>query len=687
MKLREVTIKNYRCLADITVPIEDTTILVGENNSGKTAFLDAIRAVLPQRLTGRTFSFDEYDYHMCKKSDSPQTSDGIQIDLIFQEDKPDEWPEEIIQALNEIIQTDPINDIDSIRLRLWSKYDATMKQITTKIDFLNINGDTLQGKAANHNNFNKFLAYIRLFYLSAQRNVSEEFSSRSQYWGRILKDLKISEEKQSLLAEELGKMNQALLKEDPRLEKVINALADAQKILSLETGQLTSIQALPLKPWDLMAKSEVVVRGRGGEVDFPLARHGQGTQSLAVMFLFQAYIDVLLKPLFEEETEAILALEELETHLHPQAVRALAASLGKIKSQKIISSHSPFFLQEIPFAQIRMFKRVGPSTEVVYIPRHYSIEVPNNEALGRWCAGNNKFKYEESAGRLLAFDTIEETECQKMMTFFPREPEVHKALKNLRIKTLALLTNKEILDAENYTKRIRGEILFARAWLLCEGQSELLIIKFFADLIGKPLDCCGISVIDFQNNGAPEVFVKLAIAFKIPWLLLCDSDPGGLKFITQVGKIGLSEEELQLKARSLPASDCDLEGYLYANGFAEDYISILIDNSRPTSYKVKIWQVLNESRKDEKLNLQLNYNAETQEFIIAVVENGKKSTLKKDDAGFDKRFAELIVNGVKRDKVRNADKLITKLQAESAKGDRVPKFFADAINDLIAKVV
>jgi len=691
MKLREVSIKNYRCLVDVTVPIEDTTILVGENNSGKTAFLDAIRAVLPQRVTGKTLSFDEYDYHMCKKSDSPQTSEGIQIELIFREDKSGEWPQELIQALNEIIQTDPIKDINSIILRLWSKYDSTMKQMTTKFDFLNINRDPLQGKAAASNIFNKFITYIRLFYLSAQRNVSEEFSPRSQYWGRILKDLKIDEAKQASLAEELGKLNEALLKEDPRLEKVISALTDAQKVLSLETGQLTSIHALPLNPWDLMAKSEVVVRGRGGEIDFPLIRHGQGTQSLAVLFLFQAYIDVLLKPLFEAETEAILALEELETHLHPQAIRALAASLGKIKTQKIISSHSPFFLQEIPFTQIRMFKRVGPSTEVVYIPRHHSVSVlPNNEKLKRWCVGKDKFKYEESTGRLSAFDTIEETEWRKMVAFFPGEPAVHKELKTLCIKTQALLTAQEIIDAENYTKRIRGEILFARAWLLCEGQSELLIIKFFAELIGKPLDCCGISVIDFQNNGAPEVFVKLAMNFKIPWILLCDSDSAGLKYIAQVGKIGFSGLELDKVARSLPTSNFDLEEYLFANGFANDYVSILLEDSRPENDKIKKWEVLSESIKDEakeNAKRQLDYDSTTEKFKISVNVCGKGSTFEEKDKRYNELFAEMIVNGVKRDKIRNADKLITKLRAEGVNGDRVPKFFADAINDLIAKVV
>ena len=100
MKLREICVKNFRGLVDVTIPIEDTTILVGENNSGKTALLEALRfALLPRGTASRRNPFHEYDYHMVKASDSPQASEGIRIELWFLEDAPDEWPDSLIQAL------------------------------------------------------------------------------------------------------------------------------------------------------------------------------------------------------------------------------------------------------------------------------------------------------------------------------------------------------------------------------------------------------------------------------------------------------------------------------------------------------------------------------------------------------------------------------------------------------------
>ncbi|MBN2090656.1 AAA family ATPase [candidate division KSB1 bacterium] len=419
-------------MANITIPIQDTTVLVGENNSGKTAFLDALKIVLPRNHYGRETPFDEYDYYMSKIGDSPQSSEGIVIEIWFREDEPNEWPGSLIQSLSDIIQTDPLKDLNSIGLRLSSKFDTFTKEVINKWEFLTFDGQPLGGKGANSGNLARFLLYNRLFYLSALRDPDNEFSPRSQFWGRILRDLKISEEQRENLSNDLVKLNNELLQADPRLEQVRATLDNVQKIMILGLGQKTSIQALPLKSWDLLSKAEVVITAHGSEVDFPLSRHGQGIQSLAVLFLFQAYIDVLLKPTFQPETEAILALEEPEAHLHPQAARALAVNLNKVKSQKIISSHSPYFIQEIPFTQIRLFRRVGSVTKIYYIKRAFSVKVPQTPELIEFCHRNApKYDFHEGNSILSVNGKVDEKEYRKLVAFYPKKPDIHIHLKQL----------------------------------------------------------------------------------------------------------------------------------------------------------------------------------------------------------------------------------------------------------------
>ena len=47
--LREIRIRNYRAIEDLWLPLGGMTVLVGENNAGKTSVLDAIGIALGRR--------------------------------------------------------------------------------------------------------------------------------------------------------------------------------------------------------------------------------------------------------------------------------------------------------------------------------------------------------------------------------------------------------------------------------------------------------------------------------------------------------------------------------------------------------------------------------------------------------------------------------------------------------------
>ena len=75
---------------------------------------------------------------------------------------------------------------------------------------------------------------------------------------------------------------------------------------------------------------------------FPLEYHGMGTRSWASLLTFKAYITWFAESYQTEGTSPyypILALEEPEAHLHPNAQRHLYSQLLEINGQKIISSH------------------------------------------------------------------------------------------------------------------------------------------------------------------------------------------------------------------------------------------------------------------------------------------------------------------------------------------------------------
>ena len=573
MKLRGIKIQNFRNLVDVDIPIDDTTILIGENNSGKTAFINALKIALPNYVKIHGKYFGEYDYHMSSLNDSPETSDGITIELLFREDKPNEWPDAIIQDLNDICQIDPNLNIYSIHLRLSSKYDKTSKEFVPKWEFLNNNGESFKSGNAAQSNLSKFIQYIRLFSLSPIRDSNDEFSPHSQYWGTILKKPDISKEKGEEIAKGIQELNNNLLNADPKLESLKESLGKVQEIMGFGSKKNTTIHIFPLKPWELMSRSEVAIKANGSEIEFPLTSYGQGTQSLSVLFLFQSYIDLLLKPTFKPETEAILTLEEPEAHLHPQAVRAISINLGEIKSQKIISSHSPYFIQDIPFKNIRVFRRYGSLTKVLYIKRQFIIKIPKCNGILQFCQHQpDGFDYEEGTGSFIIKKKMGKEELESLKKMYQDQEKVKNDLEQLYKESQKFVNDEDLNRLETFAKRVRGEILFARAWLLCEGQTEYLLINYFAKKMGKPLDYFGITVIDFQNNGSPDIFIALAITYDIPWIMITDSDSQGLEFSRKPKDRGFTDEDIKNLVHIIPIENASLEEFLVKNGFFKRFL-------------------------------------------------------------------------------------------------------------------
>jgi putative ATP-dependent endonuclease of OLD family len=595
MRLRHVRIKGFRAFKDVSVPIDDITVLVGENNAGKTAFLDAIRLVLA-RPNNRSSSFEDYDYHLRRKgSDSAEARENILIELTFREDQSDEWPETIMQGLNEIVQTDPVTDIDSIIFRVSSDYDEVTRSYVHKTEFQNLNGEALKGKAASVTFVSRFLTYVRLFYLPAYRDVNSEFSSRSQYWGKILRSMNISQEQLQEIMSEVTRLNDSILSADPRMTELRGSLDKIQNIMPLDQRICATIQAVPARPWDLLSRAEVLMKKDDTDLSLPLSRHGQGIQSLSVLFLLQAYIDILLKPQFEEETEAIWALEEPEAHLHPHATRSLSKNLALLKGQKLITSHSPYFIQEVPFTSIRLFKQVNGCTEIRYIKRCYAAEIITTQNPDKFAQVHAK--YALLGNRLVCRGKMTEGEYRKILQLTQRES--HPAIKQMFYDSFRYLADEELDALNTYAKRVRGEVLFARGWILCEGQSEYTVLRYFAEVLGQHLDVNGITVVDFQNNGSPGAFVGLAQELSIPWVMLCDNDKAGQDFRKQVQKRGLSKKDMDTQVLQFPEYGMDLELYLVKNGFEGTYRQILIDESVDGGILTSADDIARELRRDK----------------------------------------------------------------------------------------
>jgi putative ATP-dependent endonuclease of OLD family len=668
MKLRHVKIKNFRCLVDVDIPIDDTTILIGENNSGKTAFLEALRIVFSRGLFGGKWIFDEFDYHMANQNDTPETSPGIEIELTFREDHVAEWSVDILQVLNEIVQTDAEQNLNLIILRVRSAYDVSSKSIVNSAEFLDITHQPLAGSGAKSLNKRNFAEYIRMFYLASLRNPENEFSARSQFWGQILKDLRVDQAQQNKLIKKLEKLNKDILNADPRLDQVVKTLDNAQNVMGLGSGQNTSVQALPMTPWELLSRAEVVIQNGTGKVKLPIQNHGQGIQSLTVLFLFEAYIQIFLKPNFTPDTEAILELEEPEAHLHPQAIRTLSKHLHQIQGQKLISTHSPYFVQEIPLSQLRLFKRNARGTTVYHIKRSYSIDMSSSLGLEQFCVTHApKYKNSPMRQKLTVYGKMTEDERRDLLVLFNNQQGPQTSINELFKQSRFYICDEELLKLQNYVSRSRGDIMFSKAWLLCEGQCEYILLRYFSELAGKPFDQSGVAVIDFKNNGDLEPFILLAKAFDVPWILTCDNDDEGRKYI-KVAK-DLCDKKPKKTFKPLPKGFVDLEQFLYAS-FSSQYLSILGKEARDQSPRAAEWTLAKTNTMRLKLLVSGEYNIEQGALQFS-----------QSSPEFQEKAMEIVPNHLRKNKVYYAQLLVSYLSLNNASGGDVPVFYRDLIDD------
>ena len=377
MRITRIEIRNFRSIRHLIVDLGETTVFVGPNNAGKTAILDALRIALTRRWGQRGTGFSEYDIHLAIDADDPKMSSGVIIDLRSKESKPGEWAAAISEDLADIIQVDLNTNRRSVALRTRYVWSEDTGAYEPSWEFLDAKREPLVGRSARRVNLDRFWRYLPVFYLGALRDVGDEFSPRSQFWGRLLKALEIPAGLESRALRVLDLLNRRLLKADTRLRKIAKTLSATTGISARDREGSLDLRMVPLKIWDLISRAEIILRNEPDSPWLPLRRQGQGIQSLSIVFLFQAFVDHVLRELYEPDSEPVLALEEPETHLHPQAARTLWRHVQALAGQKIVTTHSPYFVQHVPFRDLRLVRLTPDGTEVRSLPASFlSVDSP-----------------------------------------------------------------------------------------------------------------------------------------------------------------------------------------------------------------------------------------------------------------------------------------------------------------------
>ena len=83
MRITAVRIWNFRGIRSLDLELGPVTVLIGENNTGKTSVLDALKLCLRVLGPRRRTVFDALDYHLTDSGAEPSSADPIEIEVAF----------------------------------------------------------------------------------------------------------------------------------------------------------------------------------------------------------------------------------------------------------------------------------------------------------------------------------------------------------------------------------------------------------------------------------------------------------------------------------------------------------------------------------------------------------------------------------------------------------------------------
>jgi putative ATP-dependent endonuclease of OLD family len=477
--------------------------LIGENNTGKTAILDALRFALKDIRSRKGCAFDTYDFHLAAADSEPSAAPNIHIRVTFKEDIAGEWGAPLLSSLQRarILQSDD-DGKGTVIFEVSGGFDPAARDFSHNWCFINLQGQELTG--ISDTALSTLQNAISYYYLAALRDAGRHFDPRGPFWRPFLKDSQLSATAKAEIESKLQEVNDLIVASHETFSQVSGRLDDIAKVVPVGGAENTvSIEAVPGRLFDMLSKAQVNLKaGSGAKV--PLARHGEGTQSLSVLMLFKAFLSNWSQGM------PFVALEEPEGHLHPSAIRALWKLLDQLPGQKMISTHSGDLLAEVsPECVVRLYRKQG-----------------------------------EIARSRLADANLDPDEQRKF---------------NFHIR------------------QARGELLFARCWILGEGETETSLIPEVVRALNLDLEQNGIRCLQHRHAGI-DVFLKVARCLGIAVVGICDNDGQGS---ADMIKLRTLLDERGHPGALFVTPEKAIEGYLCAQGFDDIYTSYLGPQSWP----------------------------------------------------------------------------------------------------------
>ncbi len=348
MKITNLRIRNFKSIHDLHLQnIEQALILVGQNNTGKTTVLDAIRAVGGEyRIVPEDFWEDGSNIEIFVSLSFSEDDLSIlrRRGIVSQYRKKEAWLQEFCRKLpsfadNTLTFTMSANQNGRIRYQDGvNRHNPWIQEVFPKIYYV----DTQRRLERLQQDLfllqeDEILQKMRTgcCMFNQARKCSHCFNCIGLIEQKNPRDLDVFETSKLLdyklyqlnLDAFARKVNKSFQKNGGREDIIYTMNRDVEKILQVTTE----------------------IRQPAQNLTRPISRMGKGMRSIYLFSLLEAYTEV------EENLPSIIMIEDPEIFLHPRLQKVSGKILYRLsrKNQVIFTTHSPNLLPNFSSRQIR----------------------------------------------------------------------------------------------------------------------------------------------------------------------------------------------------------------------------------------------------------------------------------------------------------------------------------------------
>lgn len=480
MKLTKVIINNFRLFGSSQhIEINNQTVLIGNNSSGKTTVLQALSKLFSDKQSDRIIR--KSDFHLPKGLRPGENRKELFIETIFEFDELDRNSDEpSIPTFFEhfTVSQDAVKPFLRIRLESSWEDDGTVEgSVETKIYYISSENEDFRDED-KHRASRKDLDKIRVLYVPASRTPEKELGNASgSMLSRLVNSINWTEDEINEITKKIDELNSTFFSENGALIQINQEIQKSWKLYHedkrFSQAELTinsSEMGVALRQITLKFSPTTT------EEAFTVSDLSDGLRSIFYFSLVDSILDIELEitknrkensdnPRFKliPPILTILAIEEPENHIAPHHIGKLVKRFKQLSnnanSQVILTSHSPAIVKRIEPEDLRYLRTENSNGDIQTSISDIKLPKESDES------------YKYIRGAIQAYP----------------------------------------------------ELYFARLIILGEGDSEELLLPKFFDLLGKEIDSSQISIVPLGGRHVNH-FWKLLNTLGIPHITLLDFD-------------------------------------------------------------------------------------------------------------------------------------------------------------------